>query len=777
MRSRELAAGVSAPPQLICWHDLPEECGVPNPATWATQAESNPGVINGLRDLAYVCHTSGSTGSPKGAMVEHRGMLNHLLAKVDILGLNHESVVAQNASHCFDISIWQFFAALVAGGRVVIYPPEALFHQGSMLALVEQDGVTVLETVPSLLEMMLNELAEEVKLPRLTYLISNAELLPVPLSRRWTQRFPHVALVNTYGATECSDDTTHQIVRAPSESVVRIPVGQSIAGAQHYVLDHELRPLPAGCIGQIAIAGDVVGRGYLANPAATARAFVPDPFREDGARLYLTGDLGRWNSAGELDFIGRTDNQVKVHGHRVELADIEAALAKVPGLRQVVVVVSDEQGAQRLLAYWVGDANVDGNTLRNYARKELPAYMVPNAFVQMTALPLTANGKVDRQALPKPTESNASGFVPPRDEVEFKVAKLWRDELNISAVGVFDNFFERGGHSLKAVSLINRLQGEFKISLPLRTLFDHQTIDSLSRVIRERCQSAPPLSQPAGRLVPLQAGNPATLPLFLVHPHGGTVFCYQALTAALGDQVTVFGIQCRGLEEGEMPLASIPEMAAEYIKDIRMAQPEGPYQIAGWSLGGPIAFEVARQLENAGSKVALLGIFDSAIPASSGKSLEELLPPSMSASDFGSEMSMASFARWFFRADERQFEGLSDAQIVNALKEMAQRAGMLPPDVSPAMLQRFVAVAISSGLALYGYKPEGPVQADIVLFRAAESLVDDPQWWAPWTHGAVETVAVSGSHYDMVFPPAVQKLAAALKEKLGNSGGERESEL
>ena len=777
MRSRELAAGVSVPPQLICWHDLPEECGVPNPATWATQPDSNPGVINGLRDLAYVCHTSGSTGSPKGAMVEHRGMLNHLLAKVDILGLNHESVVAQNASHCFDISIWQFFAALVAGGRVVIYPPEALFHQGSMLALVEQDGVTVLETVPSLLEMMLNELAEEVKLPRLTYLISNAELLPVPLSRRWTQRFPHVALVNTYGATECSDDTTHQIVRAPSESVVRIPVGQSIAGAQHYVLDHELRPLPAGCIGQIAIAGDVVGRGYLANPAATARAFVPDPFREDGARLYLTGDLGRWNSAGELDFIGRTDNQVKVHGHRVELADIEAALAKVPGLRQVVVVVSDEQGAQRLLAYWVGDANVDGNTLRNYARKELPAYMVPNAFVQMTALPLTANGKVDRQALPKPTESNASGFVPPRDEVEFKVAKLWRDELNISAVGVFDNFFERGGHSLKAVSLINRLQGEFKISLPLRTLFDHQTIDSLSRVIRERCQSAPPLSQPAGRLVPLQAGNPATLPLFLVHPHGGTVFCYQALTAALGDQVTVFGIQCRGLEEGEMPLASIPEMAAEYIKDIRMAQPEGPYQIAGWSLGGPIAFEVARQLENAGSKVALLGIFDSAIPASSGKSLEELLPPSMSASDFGSEMSMASFARWFFRADERQFEGLSDAQIVNALKEMAQRAGMLPPDVSPAMLQRFVAVAISSGLALYGYKPEGPVQADIVLFRAAESLVDDPQWWAPWTHGAVETVAVSGSHYDMVFPPAVQKLAAALKEKLGNSGGERESEL
>jgi amino acid adenylation domain-containing protein len=772
VRSRKLLTDAYIPSQIICWHDVPAEYGVPNPSTWADQPISNPEAVNGLRDLAYVCHTSGSTGIPKGAMVEHRGMLNHLLAKINFLALDEKSVVAQNASHCFDISIWQFFAALLAGGRVVIYPPESLFHSGSMLALVEQDGVTALETVPSLLEMMLNELAAEVKLPRLRHLISNAELLPVPLSRRWAQRFSHVKLVNTYGATECSDDTTHQIVNV-TDTTVRIPVGQSIAGAQHYVLDQELKLVPAGCAGQIAIAGDVVGRGYLANPAATARTFVPDPFCTGGGRLYLTGDLGRWNSAGELEFLGRTDNQVKVHGHRVELSEIEAALARVQGLRQVAVIVSEEQGSQRLLAYWVGDAGMDGSKLREHARKELPVYMVPNAFVQMTALPLTANGKVDRNALPKPTDANVSGFVPPRDEVEFKVARLWRDELKISAVGVFDNFFERGGHSLKAVSLINRLQSEFKVSLPLRTLFDHQTIDSLSRVIRGRCQDGSQSNQPAGRLVPLQAGNPSSLPLFLVHPHGGTVFCYQALTAALGDQVPVFGIQCRGLEEGEQPLTSIPDMAAEYIKDIRRVQPQGPYQIVGWSLGGPIAFEVARQLEAEGLKVGLLGIFDSAIPASSGKNLDQLLPSSISANDFGSEMSMASFARWFFRADERQFEGLSDAQIVDALKEMAQRAGMLPPDVSPDMLRRFVAVAISSGIALYKYQPENPVQTNVVLFRAAQSLVEDPQWWAPWTYGAVETIAVQGSHYDMVFPPAVQTLADALRAKLGSSAGKR----
>ena len=337
-RSFELVAALPTPPRVICWNTLSAQDEVANPLMWAGQPASNPDCINTLSDLAYVCHTSGSTGVPKGAMVEHRGMLNHLLAKINFLKLDENSVVAQNASHCFDISIWQFCAALLAGGKVVIYPPESLLHSGSMLALVEQDGISVLETVPSLLEMMLNGLPAGIKLPQLRHLISNAELLSVPLCRRWAQRFPHVALVNTYGATECSDDTTHQIVQGVKEETVRIPVGQSIAGSQHYVLDRDLRPLPAGCTGQIAIAGDVVGRGYLADPATTARSFVPDPFRAEGSRLYLTGDLGRWNSAGELEFLGRTDNQVKVHGHRVELSEIEAALAKVPGLRQVAII-------------------------------------------------------------------------------------------------------------------------------------------------------------------------------------------------------------------------------------------------------------------------------------------------------------------------------------------------------------------------------------------------------------------------------------------------------
>ncbi|HLJ27398.1 MAG TPA: amino acid adenylation domain-containing protein [Candidatus Angelobacter sp.] len=765
-RSQLLTSGMPSL-KIICWDVLPAHVPIPNPVTWACQSASNVEYNRRLRDLAYVCHTSGSTGIPKGAMVEHRGLLNHLLAKIDFLTLDENSVVAQNASHCFDVSVWQFLAVLLAGGSLVIYPQEALFQPGSLLAAVERDHVTVLETVPSLLELMLNEAPDAAKLPRLRHLISNAELLPVPLCCHWMKRFPHVVLVNTYGATECSDDTTHQPLLHVTGSTVRVPVGRSIPGARHYVLDRELGTLPAGCTGQVAIAGDVVGRGYLGDAAATGQAFRPDPFSGDGSRLYLTGDLGRWNSLGELEFLGRTDTQVKLHGQRVELREIEAALARYPGLRQVAVMLLGEGRSQKVAAYWVGETGVNSSDLRAFSQKELPSHMVPNAFVELTVMPLTANGKIDRRMLPQPNNSEFAEFIPPRDEVEFTVARLWQEELGITDVGVFDNFFERGGHSLKAVKLINQLQIEFAINLPLRTMFDHQTIDSLSRAIRNLRANVTPTEAHTGCLVQLQPGDPSCLPLFLVHPHGGTVFCFQALATALGSEVPVFGIQCRGLEEGELPFTSIEEMACQYIKDIRRAQPQGPYRIAGWSLGGPVAFEVTRQMEASGLEVSFLGIFDSAIPSTTGVNLERFLPESAELEDFNPDMSVAAFARWFFRVEEHAFAGLSDEQSVNALRGMAERAGMLPPDVSPAMLKRFIAVAIRNGMALFQYRPAGPVRTDVVLFRAAQSLVENPEWWAPWTRGEVHTVPVAGSHYDMVFPPAVHVLAGALKERIG----------
>jgi amino acid adenylation domain-containing protein len=440
--------------------------------------------------LANVFYTSGSTGSPKGAMVEHSGMLAHLWAKVELLGLDAGSAVAQNASPGFDISLWQMLAPLLVGGRVVVYGDEEATEMAELLGRVERDAVTVLETVPSLLEAMLSELPARggPRLAGLEFLISNAETLPVPLARGWLERFPHVALVNTYGATECSDDVTHRVFRTASEvGEARVGVGRPIAGMRVWVLDGQLRPVPVGWPGQIAFSGVGVGRGYLGDAEKTARTFVPDPLAEEpGGRLYLTGDRGRWGSGGDLEFLGRLDRQVKVRGQRIEPGEVEAALSRVEGMRQAVVEARpDRQGRLRLIAWVVAERPWEEGPLRERLRQWLPQTLLPEQIVPLAALPLTRNGKVDRAALPEPEpRERAENWEAPRDEVEEKIVAIWREVLEVDRVGIRDNFFALGGHSLKTVQVRSRLKHHLDIELPLRALFDYPTVAELAQAVR-----------------------------------------------------------------------------------------------------------------------------------------------------------------------------------------------------------------------------------------------------------------------------------------------------
>src|SRR6185295_12726043 len=399
-RALTLAAGLARPPQVLCWDEAPAGLGLPDRRDLEAQPDGDPPEGAEPQALANVFYTSGSTGLPKGVMVEHQGMLNHLWAKAELLGLSSGSVVAQNASMGFDISVWQFLAVLLVGGRVVIYDDATAMDAGSFLARVEHDGVSVLETVPTLLDLMLAGAPMKVSLPRLAWLISNAETLPVALCRRWCERFPHVPLVNTSGATECSDDVTHQVFRTPPPAdAPRVGVGQAIPAMAVLVLDRELAPVPVGVPGQIAFHGVGVGRGYLGDPVKTAGAFVPDPFPAwPGSRLYLTGDLGRLTPAGTVEFLGRIDRQVKLHGLRVELGEVEEALCRHPAVREGVVVVRrGGPGEGRLVAYAVCERGSEptADQLRAFLRARLPEHMVPSAFVALDALPLTPNGKVD----------------------------------------------------------------------------------------------------------------------------------------------------------------------------------------------------------------------------------------------------------------------------------------------------------------------------------------------------------------------------------------------
>jgi amino acid adenylation domain-containing protein len=450
-------------------------------------------------DLAYVIFTSGSTGLPKGAAIERRGMQNHLRAKVGALGLSAADTVAQTASQCFDISVWQLFAALLVGGRVRIVADEIAHDPARLLDEAEAAGITVLETVPSLLRLMVEEArrrgAARPPLAALRWLIPTGEALPPELCQEWLALYPRVPLLNAYGPTECSDDVTHQPIPVPpAAAAARVPIGRPIEETRLAVVDAELRAVPIGAAGELCVGGAGVGRGYVRDPARTAAAFVPDPFADGsphggaaGSRLYRTGDRARRLADGGLDFLGRIDQQVKVRGFRIELGEIEAALAEVDGVRQAAVLAQpDASGAPALVAHLTArpplGEGADAAALERRARQQLaerlPEYMIPAAFVWREEMPLTPNGKLDRRALLAAAAGFASraSHVAPRNPVEESLAGIWAEVLKRPQVGVYDDFFEVGGQSLTATQVVTRVREAFGVELPVRALFQKPTI-------------------------------------------------------------------------------------------------------------------------------------------------------------------------------------------------------------------------------------------------------------------------------------------------------------
>ena len=442
--------------------------------------------------LAYVIFTSGSTGLPKGAMVEHRGMLNHLFAKVRDLELSDEDVVVQNASQCFDISVWQFLVALLHGGTTHVLDDEIAHDPKRLIDAAARDRVSVLEVVPSMLRAVLDDVETRIQKPDLTslrWLVATGEALPPDLCARWFDAFPDVPLLNAYGPTECSDDVTHfPMTRAPSERST--PIGFPLQNTALYVMGPSAELCPVGVPGELWVGGDGVGRGYVQDPSRTADVFVPDPFSSSpGARLYRTGDLVRRRPDGAIEFLGRIDHQVKVRGFRIELGEIELALRAHPDVSDVVVVVREERpGDKRLVAYVVAEGLASGELASELAaslRGTLPDYMVPSAFVALDAIPLTANGKVDRKALPSSGEDAVpdSAYAAPRGPLEQSLVAIWSRVLGVPRVGIHDDFFALGGHSLLATQVVSRIRATLSRELPLRALFEHPTVARLAGVL------------------------------------------------------------------------------------------------------------------------------------------------------------------------------------------------------------------------------------------------------------------------------------------------------
>jgi amino acid adenylation domain-containing protein len=449
--------------------------------------DSNPPSRATPENLAYIIFTSGSTGVPKGAMVPQRAMLNHFWSKIHGFGLTSADSVVQSAPQGFDISVWQLLAILLVGGRVRIASDSVTHEPERLFQLVLEEEPTLLEVVPSFLRAYLDSIGPEPgagAFGRLRWLVLGGEALTPDLCRRWLTRWPGTPMVNGYGPSECADDAARYLIDTPpADDVSSVPIGRPIDNVHLYVLDRNLALVPQGVPGELCIGGKSVGLGYLNDPERTAAAFTDDPYgTTPGARLYRTGDRARIRSDGVIEFLGRVDHQVKIRGHRIELGEIEALLARHARVGQAIVSVWRTPTGDRLAAYIVADdpsSPPADDDLRDHLRRALPAYMVPDAFVLLERMPLNANGKVNRKALPSPTVKIADDFVPPLTSTEIAVARIWSEILDAKRVGVHDNFFELGGHSLLAARVAARMRRDLDVDLPVRALFEMQTVGEL----------------------------------------------------------------------------------------------------------------------------------------------------------------------------------------------------------------------------------------------------------------------------------------------------------
>ncbi|AZD17067.1 non-ribosomal peptide synthetase [Pseudomonas chlororaphis] len=465
-------------PRLLVWEEVQA----------ADHSQDNPGIYSGPDNLAYVIYTSGSTGLPKGVMVEQRGMLNNQLSKVPYLQLSEADVIAQTASQSFDISVWQFLAAPLFGARVDIVPNAIAHDPQGLLAHVQAQRISVLESVPSLIQGMLAQ--ESIDLDGLRWMLPTGEAMPPELAHQWLLRYPQIGLVNAYGPAECSDDVAFYRVDMASTRGSYLPIGTPTDNNRLYLMDGALELVPLGAVGELCVAGTGVGRGYVGDPLRTAQVFVPHPFGAPGERLYRTGDLARRRADGVLEYVGRIDHQVKIRGYRIELGEIEARLHEQPEVRDAAVGVQEGVNGKHLVGYLIASDSALNpaerlERIKQRLRAELPEYMVPLHWLWLERLPLNANGKLDRKALPalEIGQLHSQDYLAPRSELEQTLAAIWAEVLKAERVGVQDNFFELGGHSLLATQIASRVQKTLQRNVPLRAMFECSTVEELAQYI------------------------------------------------------------------------------------------------------------------------------------------------------------------------------------------------------------------------------------------------------------------------------------------------------
>ncbi len=736
------------------------------PPTLPEASPQNPPRFTQPAQLAYIIFTSGSTGTPKGVMISHMALHNLAQALAANITPPHGGPlrISFNAPLFFDSSLKQL-VQLARGHTLVIVPEVVRQDAQALLAFIHQQRLDWFDCTPTQLRMLLLAgVAEQPALLPPLLLIGGEALDRATWQFLATQ--PTTRAYNVYGPTECTVDASLSLIS--TESPVPV-IGRALPNVPLYVLDQRLQPVPVGVPGELTIGGVQVARGYLHRPDLTAERFVPDPFSATpGARLYRSGDRVRYLPDGTLEFLGRIDQQVKIRGYRIELGEIEAALSRHPAVQQCVVLVREDlPGDKRLVAYIVAspdqqadtDSAALGATLRAFLKAQLPDYMLPSAFVQLDALPLTPNGKLDRKALPHPSpDQGATGRSanPPRDGLELRLSQLWESLLGVSSIGRDDDFFALGGHSLLAVRLTMQVAQQFGVQLPLATFFQDASIARIAEFIRT--QDATSAFSP---LVPIRTSGTQP-PLFLVHPAGGDVLCYRDLSERLGPDQPIYGLQAVGLYGEQPPDTSVEAMAARYIAALQAQHPHGPYLLAGWSLGGVVAFEMACQLQAQGHTIAALILIDSRLVRPDEPELTDLLLLHAFAQHLGvAEEHLVALGNELAACP-------AEERVATALHTL-QHQGLLPADLSLAQISARFAVFQAHVRAARQYVPRSFAGA-ISLMQAQDGTAADggriAERWASLSTGGITIHTVPGNHFSILRSPHVSLLSTRVQECL-----------
>lgn len=733
---------------------------VDDPCT-ARESRENPGSAVTPDNLAYVMFTSGSTGRPKGVQVEHRAVVNLLESMGRAPGLTAEDVLVAVTTLSFDIAGLELYLPLARGARVVVAGRDDVVDGRRLAELLDSSGATVMQATPATWRMLLDSGWKGRKGMKI---LCGGEALPPELA---AELLPLCSsLWNMYGPTETTIwSTTCRMLAAGGP----VSIGAPIANTQVYVLDAGMRPVPIGVAGELYIGGDGLARGYLNRPDLTSEKFVPNPFSEgNGSRLYRTGDQCRWRDDGTLEHLGRLDTQVKVRGYRIELGDIEATLGGHPSVKECAAVVKNgAAGGSRLVAYAVCHPGQSPQPaeLRQHLQERLPEYMVPWAIMILAQMPLTPNGKVDRRALPEPSGTSAESGTPylaPRDQLEMQIVAVWQKVLKVRPIGVRDNFFDLGGHSLLAATLFAQLERRLGRKIPLATIFQAPTIEQLADIVRQK-DWRPDWSS----LVAIQPGGSRT-PLFLVHGAEGNVLLYRELAHHLGHDQPVYGLQSRGLDGSTELARRIEDMAALYVKEVRALQPEGPYYLGGYCMGGGVALEMAQQLQAQGQEVALLAMLETNNLTANPRAFTFFYDLYRRAQNIKFHLDNLLLAR--SREGYRFFEhklSVEKTRFMTAIRvlvsKLARRLNARSSSPYP-----HVFVSKVNDRAYLAYRPR-PYKGRIVLFRPRKGFagLDDREFgWQGMASDGVDIQVLSVYPRGMLVEPFVRHLAARLKTYL-----------